>query len=208
MKSSTIKLIESLNESNLPQLHHGSQRLYDAMSSLDIPENDKVVLADALASRFGRGITSSTVPPFILSALGEPLKTNGYPTKGSVKWFIKRPKAIELYYNKYKGTDKLPGTGMNNTQDNSVEDATIKNTEIIKELKFNQGDWTLQDALDLINNSNKSIIATYGAFNKEHREISKEQAIKSLNHYGIACDIIEGNNYIDVTFYSESDLYN
>ncbi len=223
LQEKTISLLsEELNEINSrylskyikdhinEPLSHSALRIYNAIN-FNIDEKDKKILALALAYRFVGG--SSTIPPFILDALGQERLNGKYPKVGTIKWFLENPEAIKLYYEKYKGTNRLPYTDNTNidtiqTNKDSYAVQLYKSSKLIKHIyTFNSQDkFNLDDIMNYINNTTLPIIAKYGAFNKDYDILDKDDVKKSLEYYGSACEIEERSNCIFITFYTESNL--
>lgn len=223
LQEKTVSLLsEELNEINSDYLSeyikdhineplsYSALRIYNAIN-FNIDEKDKKILALALAYRFAGSL--STIPPFILDALGQERLSGKYPKVGTIKWFLENPEAIKLYYEKYKGTNRLPYTDTTNidtiqTNKDSYVVQLYKSSKLIKHIyTFNsQNKFNLDDIINYINNTTLPIVVKYGAFNKDYYIKDKDDVIKSLNYYGSACDVEERSNCIFITFYTESDL--
>lgn len=226
LQEKTVSLLsEELNEINSgylseyikdhinEPLSYSALRIYNAIN-FNIDEKDKKILALALAYRFAGSL--STIPPFILDALGQERLNGKYQKVGTIKWFLANPEAIKLYYEKYKGTNRLPYTS--NTDNTNIDTIQTnkdnyvvqlyKSSKLIKHIyTFNsQNKFNLDDIINYINNTTLPIVVKYGAFNKDYYIKDKDDVIKSLNYYGSACDVEERSNCIFITFYIESDL--
>ena len=226
LTETTIHLLKetytSVNASNLSNyiknnintsLQDSALRIYNAID-FDISEKDKRILALALQYRFAG--TTSTIPPFILDALGQDRLKDKYPKVGTIKWFLDNPKAIQLYYDKYRGTNKLPYTDAINKMDLDKKEVTpedeakklYNSSKFIKYIyQFNsQNKFNLDDIKNYINNTTLPIIVQYSAFNKDYYIKDKDDVKKSLEYYGSACEIEERSNCIFITFLTDDDL--
>ena len=190
-------------------LKNSALRIYDAIN-FDIPELDKRVLSWALDYRFAG--STSTIPPFILDALHQERLNGKYPKVGTIKWFLNNPEAIKLYYDKYRGTNKLPYTSSTKfASKGDIEDKAKQlytDSNFIKDIyKFNSNmEFNKEDIENYINTTNLPIIVQYGAFNKDYDITDKDKLLKLLNYYGGACDIEERDNCIFITFFDNNDL--
>lgn len=222
----TISLLKeaytSVGDSNLDNyiknnintsLQNSALRIYNAID-FDISEKDKRILALALQYRFAG--TTSTIPPFILDALGQDRLKDKYPKIGTIKWFLDNPKAIQLYYDKYRGTNKLPYTDTINQIDLDKKEVPpedeakqlYKSSKFIKYIyQFNSDEeFNTDDIKNYINNTNLPIIVQYGAFNKDYNILNKNKVLKAIDYYKSACDIEEYDKCVFITFFTENDL--
>ena len=200
------------NNINIP-LQNSALRIYNAID-FDISEKDKRILSLALKYRFAG--TTSTIPPFILDALGQDRLKNNYPKVGTIKWFIDNPQAIQLYYDKYRGTNKLPYTDTTDQIDLDKKEVTpedeakqlYKSSKFIKYIyQFNSDEkFNIDDIKNYINNTKLPIIVQYGAFNKDYTIKDKQEVLKSLDYYKSTCEIREQDKCIFITFFIDDDL--